>query len=91
MEFTKSEMVKLRYNMINVLANEVAECGPFKIEKTPKMFKITNGDSVVYRRHLDDAIKIVDNERSRNGVAWLAKYGNNIYTKNAYRNVRRFS
>lgn len=81
MEFTKAEIAKLRWAMIRVLADQYAECGPYTIEKTAKRYKITNGNSVQYKKELSEAIAIVENDRKRNAVKWLAKYGTNIYSR----------
>lgn len=81
MEFTKSETVKLRWAMIRIVADRYGECGPYTIEKTPKRFKITNGNSVQYKKDLSEAIAIVEFDRRKNAMKWLAKYGTNIYSR----------
>jgi hypothetical protein len=81
MEFTRQEIIKLRWAMIRVLADEVGECGPYTIEKTPKMFKVTNGNKIQYKKDLSEVISMVEFDRRRNAVKWLAKYGTNVYAR----------
>ena len=87
MEFTKAEIVKLRWAMIRVIADQYGECGPYTIEKTSKMYKVTREGKSTYKKCLEEAIRIIENERRLHGMEWLAKYGRSIYTVNAYRNT----
>lgn len=77
-EFTKSEIHEFRYNMFKVMADSVAECGPYQVTKTEKRFKVKkNNDpsTVRYYSDLYKVVRMITTERSQNMVEWLAKYG----------------
>lgn len=77
-EFTKYEINKLRFNMFKVMADSVAECGPFQITKTEKRFKVMKDydpSTVRYYSDLGKVVEMITTERSRNMFEWVRKYG----------------
>lgn len=83
-EFTKSEINALRFSMFKVMADAVAECGPYRITKTEKRFKVMKDydpSTVRYYSDFYKVVNIVHTERSRNIVEWIARYGReNVFT-----------
>lgn len=80
MEFTKSEAAEIRYNSMRIVANETAECGPYSLEKTGKMFKVTHRDGTVKRfGDIRKAIGMIANERRTKFAEWQARYSTPVY------------